>query len=184
MDKIKRFFAFVLVFVFALSLAMSCKGKDNSGDSEESRGSESTSESLSEEDNYSRALRTQGIDFGTTVGLVKDYSVAISSSATATEKYAAEQLIKYASEVTGKTLGYSADGAYRGEKVISVGRTENLGAAGIKAEKSELGSDGFVIKTVGEMLYICGGDDRGTLYGVYDFLEYFLGVKFLTADVT
>lgn len=184
MDKIKRIFAFVLVLVFALSLAMSCKGKENPGDSEESRGSESTSESLSEEDDYSRALRTQGIDFGTTVGLVKDYSVAISSSATATEKYAAEQLIKYASEVTGKTLGYSADGAYRGEKVISVGRTESLGAAGIKAEKSELGSDGFVIKTDDETLYICGGDDRGTLYGVYDFLEYFLGVKFLTADVT
>lgn len=184
MDKIKRIFAFVLVLVFALSLAMSCKKKDDSDSSEESRGSESASESQSEENDYSRALRTQGIDFGSAVGLVKDYSVVISSAATATEKYAAEQLIKYVSEVTGKTLNYSADGSRGGEKVISVGRTASLEAAGVKAEKSELGSDGFVIKTDGETLYICGGEDRGTLYGVYDFLEYFLGVKFLTADAT
>ncbi len=184
MDKIKKIFAFVLIFVFALSLAISCKSGGESDSSSASHTGGSSSESESSGENYSSALRTQGIDFGTSVGLVKDYAVVISSSATATEKYAAEQLIKYVSEVTGKTLNYTADDSSAKGKIISVGRTAALEGSGVKADKSELKTDGFIIKTDGESLYICGGEDRGTLYGVYDFLEYFLGVKFLTADVT
>ena len=48
----------------------------------------------------------------------------ISATATETEKYAAEQLIKYMSEVTGKEISYRADGVYSGGNAISVGRTE------------------------------------------------------------
>ncbi len=188
MDKIKKIFAFVLVFVFALSLAISCNGGDESSSGGNSGSSGSSGSSATEPDNpnenYSSALRTQGIDFGSSVGLVKDYAVVIPANATETEKYAAEQLVKYVLKVTGKTLNHLADGSAVSGKIISVGRTAALESSGLKVDKSELKSDGFIVKTKNESLYICGGEDRGTLYGVYDFLEYFLGVKFLTADVT
>ena len=58
-------------------------------------------------------------------------------------------------------------------------------AAGI--DLSKIDRDGFVIKTVGSNIIIAGTDnfdrntgssERGTLYGVYDFLERFGGVRF------
>ena len=35
-----------------------------------------------------------------------------------------------------------------------------------------------------ELIAIAGGQPRGTLYGVYTFLEDYLGVRFLTTDHT
>ncbi len=67
--------------------------------------------------------------------------------------------------------------------------------AGINIE--ELPRDGFIIRSIGKTIYIAGKDDlrkdpekamqrgawiqlfeRGTLFGVYDFLERFVGVRF------
>ena len=76
----------------------------------------------------------------------KDYFVVIPSAATETEKYAAEQLIKYVKAVTGTQISYRSDGAYSGGKVISVGRTEFMDTADISADETELGSDGFIEK--------------------------------------
>jgi len=40
-----------------------------------------------------------------------------------------------------------------------------------------LGSDGIVIRTVGNDLILAGGHPRGTLYAVYSFLEEYLGCR-------
>ena len=134
--------------------------------------------------NVSTASRTQGIDFSVVLGNVAEYSVMISSLATESEKYAAQQLVTYVEQITGVRMPYAADGAYSDSKVISVGRTDFLESAGVTADAETLGSDGFVMKNKGSALLICGGSDRGTVYGVLDFLEYHLGVKFLTSDCT
>ncbi len=42
--------------------------------------------------------------------------------------------------------------------------------------------DGFLIKLYDGVLYICGKTDRGTLYGVYHFIEKYIGVEWLTPD--
>ena len=44
------------------------------------------------------------------------------------------------------------------------------------------GSDGFVLRTLGDSLVIAGGTSRGTLYGVYALLEK-LGVRWYTPEV-
>lgn len=44
------------------------------------------------------------------------------------------------------------------------------------------GYDGFRIHTDGDKLYITGGRPRGVLYGVYEFLESYIGWRFLTAS--
>jgi hypothetical protein len=46
-------------------------------------------------------------------------------------------------------------------------------------DMASLGDEGFVIKTAGGHIVIAGGRPRGTLYGVYEFLER-LGCRFFT----
>ena len=71
-----------------------------------------------------------------------------------------------------------------------------LGPAGAKLanfDLTKLDQDGYIIKTIGNRIVIAGNDDpkanpeqksgpvwkeRGTLYGVYEFLERFGGVRF------
>ena len=43
-------------------------------------------------------------------------------------------------------------------------------------ERPEDGDEGFTYRSVGDDLWIYGGKQRGTMYGVYSFLENELGV--------
>ena len=65
------------------------------------------------------------------------------------------------------------------DKAIVVGTTDSEPT---KAYQERLTSDGFVIFTVEETIYVTANTPRGVLYGVYDFVERFLGVRFLRAD--
>ncbi len=47
----------------------------------------------------------------------------------------------------------------------------------------QLGDEGFVIKTIGNDLVLAGGEKRGTLYGVYSFLET-LGCRWWSDDAS
>lgn len=48
---------------------------------------------------------------------------------------------------------------------------------------ANLKNDGYILKTVGERLFILGQNDRGNLYGVYGLLENKLGCRFFTASL-
>lgn len=175
MKKRNRVLALALCCTLLLSVCMTGCRQDPAQQGE-------TKESINP--NVSAASQTQGIDFNVVLGNVADYSVILSSLATESEKYAAQQLITYAEQITGVRMPYAADGNYSDSKVISVGRTDFLESSGVTVDAGALGTDGFVIKNKGNALLICGGSDRGTIYGVLDFLEYHLGVKFLTSDYT
>ncbi len=170
MKKINRILAFLLCAVMLFGSLAGC------------RQEQPEQQAQGEQNGY--ASRTQGIDFDTVLGNVSEYSVIISTLATESEKYAAETLVDYVEQITDVKLPYVSDSDYADSKVISVGRTAFLESSGIVADAETLGSDGFILKTRGDALLICGGADRGTIYGVLDFLEYHLGVKFLTADDT
>jgi len=47
-----------------------------------------------------------------------------------------------------------------------------------------LGEEGFTIKTSGDRLIIAGNKPRGAMYGVYGFLEDYVGIRFYTKDFT
>jgi len=53
---------------------------------------------------------------------------------------------------------------------IVVGKT-TAGARHKGLDLDKLGAEGFVIKTIGGDLVLAGGEERGTLYAVYTFLE-------------
>lgn len=116
-----------------------------------------------------------------------DYDVVVSSRATETELFAAEEFINFTQQVTGVQLELKTDNQVsfsETEKVVCIGNTRLLKFTDYEVDKTALNTDGFIIKNFGEMIFICGAVDRGTLYGVYEFLERYLGVKFLTFDTT
>lgn len=99
------------------------------------------------------------------------------------EVFASEELQNFLKKVTGKTLSIE-DTFVENEKYISVGNTELSDRyVGVLDEK-EYKLDGYIIKNCEGHIIILGARDRGTLYGVYDFLDRYYGVKFLTKDCT
>ena len=54
---------------------------------------------------------------------------------------------------------------------------------GISVDTDCLSDDGFRIKTVGEDIVIAGKTPRGTLYGVYYFLEKYINFRCFTKDI-
>lgn len=116
-----------------------------------------------------------------------EYILLYPTQANATVNYAVSELAKFFSDATGASLSIYPDSAVSyndDKKYISVGDTVHSRQAGIEVTKEELNGDGFIIKTVGDDLYIKSANNRGILYGVYEFLERFTGVKFISTEVT
>lgn len=101
-------------------------------------------------------------------------------------RFAAKELQKYLSESIGAPVPLV--------KKAGTGKVSIL--VGTGADISELPRDGFIIRAAGSRIIIAGRDDtrytpgadyapwgdyceRATLFGVYDFLERFLGAKFV-----
>ena len=133
-----------------------------------------------------------GVDLGSPVReIVKDgktdYKIVIADDAAVSERYAANELSSYIYKATGVQIPLAADSETtfsQTGKYISVGNTELLKDSGISFDYSALNDEGFFLKTVGNSLFMNGANQRGTLYSVYDFLEKFLGIRFLTEDAT
>ncbi|MEQ8530277.1 MAG: DUF4838 domain-containing protein, partial [Imperialibacter sp.] len=66
---------------------------------------------------------------------------------------------------------------------IVLGQNERLGELGISVNLNGLGEDGFIIRTDSARLLITGGNEKGTLYGVYTFLENYLGCRMYSPKV-
>lgn len=111
------------------------------------------------------------------------YKIVIPAKANECEEYCASELQNFINQVTGVTVQIVSDAKVKlGDRCISLGNTSLYKASGV--ETKNLNVDGFRMKTEGETVLIKGERDAGTLLGVYDFLEKFLGVKFLTPEYT
>ncbi len=94
------------------------------------------------------------------------------------ERYAAEELADYISKTNGDVLELCLDTeTEESDYEIIIGHTNRMGEI-YAIDEAKLGEDGFKIETVGDRLIIAGGAVRGTLYGVYEFLESYLGWRF------
>lgn len=115
------------------------------------------------------------------------YSIVYGAGASAAQRYAANELHYFLLKITGADLPIVADDDLKWDKdktYISIGKTVLLEKAGIQFDYSVLNKDGFFIKTVGKSLFINGFNDRGIIYGVYDFLEVTTGLRFVAYDCT
>ncbi len=109
------------------------------------------------------------------------YRIVRGINAGRSEVFAAAELAKYIKLSAGVELAVVTDDMPETEREIIVGKTNRTQDSLV--DRVSLGTDGFIIKAADEKLIIAGGEIRGTLFGVYDFLEDFLGCRFFTATL-
>ena len=111
-----------------------------------------------------------------------NYRIVVDASASASEQTAAHELQQYIREISGAELPISSD-LKAGGRNIYVGYNAQVGRL-TGAQKPEANDESFTYCTIGNNLIIWGGSQRGTMYGVFTFLEKELGIHWLTPDFT
>ncbi|HRS95026.1 MAG TPA: DUF4838 domain-containing protein [Candidatus Latescibacteria bacterium] len=112
-----------------------------------------------------------------------NYVIVLSSQASRSEMHAATELQRFLEEMTGAHFPLLDDGVPVAEKEIAVGAGRHTEALLPGVDFGAFGSEELLVKTVGKRIVIAGGRQRGTLYGVYRFLEI-LGCRWFTAKVS
>lgn len=110
------------------------------------------------------------------------YSIYVSSSASESEVFAARELgywLEKCSRVSFP-LVRNVSGV---EKYICIGYNENVKELDAKAEVFESSDESFVYRNIDDKIVIYGGSERGTLYGVYTFLQREFGCKWYLHNV-
>lgn len=110
---------------------------------------------------------------------VAEYGILIPRNAGEPEKFAASEFAEAVRKMTGAEMTISDRVR---EKFISIGDTEALREAGLSAEMQRIG-EGCFGRRVGENLCIAGRTGKGTLYGVYEYLERAFGYETLGKDL-
>ena len=113
-----------------------------------------------------------------------DYMIVLSKDASPSEKFAADELQKFLQEISGAKLPIITKGDKLPKRTIVLGDGDTLRSLKVKIDFKDLGDEGFSIKTVGPNLVIAGGRQRGTMYGVYTFLEEVMGCRWYSSKVS
>lgn len=127
-------------------------------------------------------MKEQGIIMELSNNGVSDWTIVIGKHATKVEKYAASELRKYIVEIGEALLPIVADDKPPATKEIWVGKSARWTSD--SADEDQPGAESFVIRTGDDYLLIAGDGRRGTLYGVYTFLEKYLGCRWYTPTVS
>jgi len=114
---------------------------------------------------------------------MKDWDIVVDSEAIPSEKYAAEEFQHCFGKATGISLPvhHSVEEA---ENHVYIGQGAPLAKSGLTIDTAELGDEELCVIVREDSIAIVGGRPRGTLYGVYQFLEDGLGLRFLTSEHT
>jgi hypothetical protein len=116
-----------------------------------------------------------------TTAEVNTWSIVVAKDASPSERFAAEEFQTLWETWTSMALTPASATGAPGAKVIAIGP----GAAqAFGVTNADLGEEGLRIDFNQERLVITGGRPRGTLYGVYEFFERYVGARFLTHDHT
>jgi len=110
-----------------------------------------------------------------------EHTIVVSSEASPSELRAAGELQHFLFEMTGAKIPVADDRRDVRGPMLLVGRSGAVERLGLSVEWERLGAEGFTLRTVGEHTVIAGGRRRGTMYGVYEFLER-LGCRWYTPE--
>lgn len=137
--------------------------------------------------------RSRGDDVARVADLL-DWTIVLDERATPAERHAAEELrdhLRLAADADGDGRSDSqrpeqvvATRAVPGRRSIFVGPEAALAGSMGEVRIDDLGEEGVRIVIGADAIAIVGGRPRGTLYAVYEFLERYAGVRFLTPDHT
>ncbi|MBI5852812.1 MAG: DUF4838 domain-containing protein [Planctomycetes bacterium] len=110
------------------------------------------------------------------------YRIVIPAPATPPMEFAAAELRALLAEMSGVELPIATEDLAPDGPAILLGPSARARASGAMDRARELGEDGVLVRSVGEDLLLLGGGERGSVYVVYEFLERFLGCRFLASD--
>lgn len=112
-----------------------------------------------------------------------DYKIVVPAAASDCVLYAASELNRYFTRSTGAQMEIVVDnGAALDEnaKYVSLGDTTMTG--GLTVTKAEVNLDGYKIARRGNTILIKAYEDRGVMYGVYEFLHRGFGYECYAVD--
>ncbi len=168
--------------IFKKTIAMLCAcltlfsvaacGDENESSSSSSTGSSGGGEVVYDNPNHDYTAKDTNKDL--IVNGKTDYILVYPANSTSFENTARKEFIDLFREATGikmnaipdTDLTYSDDAKY-----ISLGNTTLLESSGVDIEKDKLGDDGVRIITKGNTVFLGGGEKRGPIYAVYDFMK-------------
>ena len=118
-----------------------------------------------------------------------DYKLVIPADASNKEELAASEFNDIFKQSTGFTLPIVKDDAVnykKGDKYIFLGLTNVLSDFGVNPLRSEIGEQGYILKTCDYSVVLTGATKKGygTLYAVYEYLHYQLGFECYAEDET
>lgn len=111
-----------------------------------------------------------------------DYKIVISAEASTSEQTAARELQQYIEKVSDARLPIVNDINTDGRRIFVGYNTRVADLTG--ARKPRKDDEGFTYRTIGHDLLIWGGAQRGTMYGVFTFLEREFGIHWFTPKCT
>ncbi len=112
-----------------------------------------------------------------------DYRIIIPADPAPGEEKASLELQHYLLEISGVSLPVIKDDEDVSDFEIIIGKSKRLEQFKVKPGFKEDESDGFLILTKNNRLFITGGSPAGTLNGVYTFLEKYLGCRYYSPEV-
>lgn len=98
------------------------------------------------------------------------------------EHRAATELSRYLGKIGGAQVAVVREsGSHDGPRILVGGTRAGRGIVA-EPEARRQGGEGFIIRTRGNDVAIVGGGEYGTLYGAYELLEKYLGVRWYLPD--
>ena len=126
---------------------------------------------------------------GVNLTKLANWDIIIAEDASPSEIYAAEEFQSYFAQASSTHLPIVSqpDSTTGGQCHIFIGSSSAMRASNVGFGTDEFGEEDFRIIVRNDNIAIVGppqAGTRGTLYGVYTFLEDYVGVRFLTVDHT
>lgn len=112
-----------------------------------------------------------------------NWDIVIAADAPPGVGYAAEEFRVFFDQATGHLLPIVTQ-TDRRQRHVFIGPSAAMLASGVGFQTNDLGPDDLRIVVKEKNIAIAGGTPRGTIYGVYTYLEDYLGVRFLSPDHT
>ena len=113
----------------------------------------------------------------------RDWVVVVADDAIPSERYAAEEFQSLFKRAMGFELPI-LNAPRKPHRNVFIGPGAASTALAVAFQTRDLDEEELRIKIERDNITISGGRPRGTLYGVYEFMERYLGIRFLTHDHT
>ena len=111
------------------------------------------------------------------------WDIVVAKDSLPSERYAAKEFQSHVELATGIKLPIM-ETLIRSDRHVFVGPSQAMRTSEVGFDTQAYGEEDLRIVIRNANIAIAGGRPRGTLYGVYTFLEDYFGVRFLTPDHT